>query len=124
MNTSTFKISNVKDNYLYILRRQKKIHLSEIILLEGHINYTHIYLQNGRKMMIAKTLKSLEGILTSHHFYRIHRGILINSNHLKAYDSALGEALLTNNHKVTASRRKKMAFENMIIRKKASKIIK
>jgi DNA-binding LytR/AlgR family response regulator len=114
MNNSLFHIETVKNNYLYLMRKQKRVHLSEIILLEGDINYTHIYLQNGGKMVVARTLKSLENVLSCYNFHRIHRGILINGKHLQSYDSVLGEVFLTNNHRAIASRRRKVAFEVMM----------
>jgi DNA-binding LytR/AlgR family response regulator len=114
MNNSIFQLESVRNNYLCLLRQQTKIHLSEIILLEAEVNYTRIYLQNGTKIMIAKTLKAFEEVLANHHFYRIHRAFLINGIHLKSYDSELGEVLLTNNHKAITSRRRKVVFEVQI----------
>ena len=114
MNTSNFHFESIQNNHLYFLRQKTPIHISNIILLEAKVNYTNIYLKNGKKVMLAKTLKSFEDLLLNHHFYRIHRAFLINGNHLQAYDSDLGEVILTNNHRVTTSRRRKELFENQI----------
>lgn len=114
MNTTNFHFESIRNNQLYFLRQKTPIHISNIILLEAKVNYTNIYLKNGTKIMLAKTLKSFEVLLLNHNFYRIHRAFLINSNHLQAYDFDLGEAILTNNLRVAASRRKKESFENQM----------
>lgn len=114
MNNSIFQLESVRNNYLFLLKKQTKIHLSEIILLEAEVNYTRLYLQNGTKIMVAKTLKTFEEVLANHHFYRIHRAFLINGVHLKSYDAVLGEVLLTNDHRAITSRRRKVVFEVQI----------
>lgn len=105
-------ITFVRNNYLCLFNERIKIHLSEIILLEADINYTYIYLQSGKKIMVAQTLKSFTTILVSYNFCRVHRAFLINKNHLRAYNSDLGEIVLTNDYKVTASRRRKNSLES------------
>lgn len=114
MTRSEYQQVTVRNSYLYLLKQKTQIHLSNIILLEAKVNYTNIYLRNGKVMMIAKTLKSLDRILETHRFYRIHRAFLINGNHLQSYDSDSGEVLLTNNHRAITSRRRKLSFEGLI----------
>ena len=115
MNRSFYQQITVRNNYLLLLKQTVRIHFSEMIYLEAHINYTSIHLRNGKTVTIAKTLKSLETILSPHQFLRCHRAFLINQNHLKHYDSDLGEVLLTNNHIVSTSRRKKGEFEGRMV---------
>ena len=100
MNNFNIEKDIVRSNTLYLFKEKVRIHHSNIILLEAKGNYTVIHLKNGKRMMIAKTLKSLEEKLDNHHFYRIHRAFLINSNHLMNYNASLGEVLLTDNHKI------------------------
>ncbi len=114
MKPSIYQLESVKNNYLYLFRNRMRVHLSEIIFLEGEENYTHLHLQSGRKITIARTLKIFERVLDSYRFHRIHRSILINGVHLKSYNLVLGEALMTNNYRVIASRRRKAAFEGKI----------
>ena len=114
MNTNIFQLDYVKDNHLYILREQHKVNLSELVLLEAEINYTHLHLRSGKKITVAKTLKTFEDILANFHFYRIHRTFLINGSHMKSYDSELGEVMMTNNYKASTSRRRKNLFEVQI----------
>ena len=114
MNNFNIEKDIVRNNTLYLFKEKVRIQHSSIILLEAKGNYTIIHLKNGETMMIAKTLKSLEEKLDNHHFYRIHRTFLINSNHLMNYNASLGEVLLTDNHIVTTSRRKKDTFEKQL----------
>ena len=110
-NTPLLRPGFIKNEYLHILRQQKVINPSEIVMMKADINYCTIYLQNGEKIMIAKTLKIMENLLDNQIFCRIHRNILINRRHILAYDSVLGEVLMTNNYKAFTSRRRKDTFE-------------
>jgi two-component system LytT family response regulator len=114
MNTiNDLSVSNFN---LFLYKSKIQIDISSIIMLEAQVNYTTIYLKNGKKIMVSKTLKSFEELLLNYRFYRIHRAFLINYEHLQAYDSALGQARLTNNYTVSTSRRKKEFFEKQMNR--------
>ncbi len=54
----------------------------EILYLKGDRNYTWFYLQDGRKIMSAKTLKDYESQLPVDYFFRIHKSHLVNLHHL------------------------------------------
>lgn len=58
---------------------------NEIIRGESLSNYTKIYLQNGQKIMLSKTLKEVEEILEPYNFYRIHNSFVVNLNHITKY---------------------------------------
>lgn len=111
VNTPLLKIDFDKDEYLHILRAQKRINPAEIVMMKADINYSTIYLQNGEKVMIAKTLKIMENLLDNQVFCRIHRSILSNRIHILEYDSVLRKVLLTNNYRAFTSRRKKEIFD-------------
>jgi DNA-binding LytR/AlgR family response regulator len=99
--------------HLYLLREQKKINQSEIVMMKADINYTTIYFQNGEKITVSKTLKILETTLNNSNFHRIHRRTLINRNHILAYNTKLGEVLLINNYVTFISRRRKDDFDKI-----------
>ncbi len=113
MKQSIYPSDSVRNNYLFLFKNKVRVHISEIILLEAETNYTHLFLQNGKKITIARTLKAFEGILVNHNFHRIHQAFLINAKHIKSYNFHLGEALMTDDYRVTASRRRKVAFEGL-----------
>lgn len=111
MNSSIFPVIFVKNNQLLLYKEKTKISISDIVLLEAQKNYTCLYLSNGKKLVVPKTLKFFEDLLCNHRFFRIHRAFLINYAHLKTYNSDLGEVFLTGNFTAVTSRRKKLGFE-------------
>lgn len=115
MKPPIYQLESVRNDYLCLFRNKVRVHLSEIILLEAETNYTHLHLQSGKKITIARTLKAFQGVLENYNFHRIHQAFLINGGHLKSYNFNLGEALLTDNYRVIASRRRKMAFDELIL---------
>ncbi|WPR75423.1 LytTR family DNA-binding domain-containing protein [Algoriphagus sp. NG3] len=62
------------------------IKTEDILYCQSENNYTNIFLQNGEKKLISKTLKDVEKKLTSHMFLRIHQSFLINPKYLKQYN--------------------------------------
>ncbi len=77
------------DNFKRIaLSTSDGIHLfeiSDIIRCESEDNYTKFYIKNSKPVLISKTLKEYEELLTEHGFERIHQSHLINLNYLKSY---------------------------------------
>ena len=85
----------------------------EIILLTADVNYTNIHLSNGRKMMVATTLKELERrFLKYGTFFRTHKSFLVNMSYILQCDAVRHEMFvqMKNNCRVAVSRRKKTAF--------------
>ncbi len=64
-----------------------------IIRCQSDNNYTEFYLSDGRKVMVCKTLKEYEDILTDLGFFRPHQSHLINLNYLSAFIKNDGGAL-------------------------------
>ncbi len=60
-----------------------KLDVSEILYIEADVNYAFIYIQSGKKIMVARTLKSFEEILDKDHFIRIHKSFLVNKQFVK-----------------------------------------
>lgn len=78
----------------------------EIIRLEGEINYTWFHFNNRKPLLISKTLKEYEDILTDHGFLRIHKSHLINKAHVVNYTQN-GTLTLSDRSQVDISRRRK-----------------
>lgn len=80
----------------------------EIIACSSDSNYTLVYLSNGRKKLISKTLKEFEEMLDGLNFFRIHHSHLINMRHIKEYiRSDGGYLVMTNEMSLPVSRSKK-----------------
>jgi two-component system LytT family response regulator len=61
------------------------VDLEDIIRFEAESNYTHVYVRNKKKFIVAKTLKSFEEQLNASNFCRIHSAHLINLNEVDRY---------------------------------------
>ncbi len=68
-----------------------------IILCSSDSNYTLIYLADGRKKIISRTLKDVEEWLVPYGFYRAHLSHLVNLQHIKEYVRSEGGYLLLSN---------------------------
>ena len=87
------------------------IHLYElknIIRCSSEGNYTRFYFADGKKLMIAKTLKELEELLCQYNFERIHKSHIINLDHLVSYiNKDNGYVLLSDKSTISIAQRKK-----------------
>ena len=81
----------------------------EIIYCESEGNYTTIYLENGKKIVMSTALKHVEEKLTDD-FFRIHHSYIINMNKVQEYLKNDSFVILSNNIKVPVSRQKKSSF--------------
>ncbi len=91
------------------------VNTDDIIRIEASNNYSHFYFTNRPKVIVSKTLKEFDEQLSGHDFYRVHQSHLINLNHVLSVNSHDGDhALLTQNHRVEISRRKKVEFLQLI----------
>jgi two-component system LytT family response regulator len=80
----------------------------EIVLCQAEKNYTRFFLDDGRDIVVAKTIKEYDAMLSDNGFSRVHRQYLINVDHVKSLDkSNRGEILLTGNFKVPIAMRNK-----------------
>lgn len=85
------------------------VDLDDIIRFEADSNYTHVYIKNKKKIMVAKTLKSFEDQLPNTNFCRIHSAHLINLNEIEKYIKGDGGiVVLKDNTNVPVSRSNKV----------------
>ncbi|MEZ4904665.1 MAG: LytTR family DNA-binding domain-containing protein [Spirosomataceae bacterium] len=54
------------------------IDANDIIYLQSEVNYTRIFLRDGKSYLASKTLKHFNGILATPEFVRIHKSFLVN----------------------------------------------
>lgn len=73
---------------------QEYVTPEEIIRCQADVNYTHIFLRDGRKLTVAKTLKEYELILLDHGFFRVHNSHLVNLREVKFYNKGKGGFLI------------------------------
>jgi two-component system LytT family response regulator len=61
------------------------IELATITRCESDGNYTAFYLKNGEKLLISKTLKEYDELLSPYGFLRVHQSHLINLKEIKKF---------------------------------------
>lgn len=59
--------------------------INEIIRVEALSNYSTFYLVNKQKIMVSKTLKEFEHILTLQNFFRVNRSCIVNTDYIIKY---------------------------------------
>jgi two-component system LytT family response regulator len=90
------------------------VETNDIIYCESDSNYTTFFLAKGDKVVISKTLKDVEEILEGADFFRIHASFLINLKHVSKFTRGDGGyVIMTNNQRITVSRKKKDEFFEM-----------
>jgi two-component system LytT family response regulator len=70
------------------------IEVNDIIRFEAQSNYTYIFMRNKKKLLVSKTLKSFEYLLSDAHFCRVHSSHLINLNEIDRYIKGDGGMLI------------------------------
>ncbi|MGD1892597.1 MAG: LytR/AlgR family response regulator transcription factor [Cyclobacteriaceae bacterium] len=84
---------------------------NEIVYCQADGNYTTLHLTHRKKKLISKNLKDFEYLLAESGFCRVHHSSLINLKHIQKYIKGEGGCvILTDNHHVDISRRKKEVF--------------
>lgn len=77
MNSNLEKISlPTNEGYFFM-------EIKNIIRCEAQGNYTQFYFKDGSKILVSKTLKGYERILSELHFFRINRSQLVNLKCIK-----------------------------------------
>ncbi len=73
------------------------VEVSQIMRLEGESNYTNIYLADGQKFLISKTLSTFEEILPEDIFVRVHKSHIVNIGYIKSILKANPPYILMSN---------------------------
>lgn len=92
------------------------VSLREIIYCEASSNYTlyHLY---DRKVVVSRTLKDSEDLLSNFGFVRVHQSYLVNLSHVRRFvRSAGGSVIMSNLAELTVSPRRREALLNALIR--------
>lgn len=87
------------------------VELSEIVRCESNDNYTTFHFVNKEKILVSKTIKFYDEMLSTRNFFRVHQSHLINLDHIKKYIKGEGGyVLMSDGSSVVVSRRKKESF--------------
>lgn len=81
---------------------------SDILYCQSDNNYCFVILNDGRKILISRTLKDVEEMVDSSDFFRVHNSYLVNLNEVTNYVKADGGYLtMSNGDEVRVSRSRK-----------------
>jgi two-component system LytT family response regulator len=115
-------MAGVIENNLYLPVKKKKViiptgnellflNIEDIVRCHSDVNYTTIYKKDKQKIVVAKTLKEFEELLTEQNFFRIHNSDLINLDCIKSYNKGKGGSVLLNDGtELEVSTRRKEEF--------------
>jgi len=91
------------------------VKLEEVVRCKGDNNYTQVHLTNGQTVLVSRTLKEYDDLLTDKGFVRVHQSHLVNRQHvLKFVKSDGGYLVLKNGDTITVSRQRKEAVLNRL----------
>ncbi len=95
-----------------VLRTNDALHIvniMDILYCRSDNSYTSFFLKSGEEITISKGLKEYVDILKDYGFLRPHQSYLVNLNHVKKVDKALGGFVIMKNGKEIplASRQRK-----------------
>jgi two-component system LytT family response regulator len=89
----------------------------DIIYCKAEGSYTTLFLKNRQSKLISRNLKDFENLLVESGFCRVHNSSLINVKHVQRYVKGEGGyVILTEDHHVDISRRKKDEFLKLLDR--------
>jgi two-component system LytT family response regulator len=80
-----------------VLKTQESVYvveLHEIIRCEADRNYTSFFLSSGKKILVSKTLKEYETLLSTHNFLRVQQSHLVNLDFVDRYDKGNGGSVV------------------------------
>lgn len=80
-----------------VLKTQESVfvvELDEIVRCEADRNYTSFFLVSGKKILVSKTLKEYETLLSSSNFLRVQQSHLINLDYVDRYDKGNGGSVV------------------------------
>ena len=86
------------------------VNIADIVYLQAEGPYSFFFLSTGEKLVASVNLQKYEELLADHYFFRTHHSYLVNLNHIKKYNKAENNILLSNGHSIDVSKRKKDEF--------------
>jgi two-component system, LytTR family, response regulator len=87
------------------------VQIDTIVYCEADEDYTHVFLKDGTKKVVTKSIKDFEELLTPYGFFRIHHSFLVNKTYIKKYTKGEGGTVMTDlDIEIPVSRRRKVEF--------------
>ncbi len=97
------------------------VQIDSIVRCEARDNYTLFHILGGEVILVTKTLKEYDELLTEYGFLRVHKSHLVNSNYILKYVKNDKAYIVTvDNSQVPVSLRKKKEVQDMLQKIKPS----
>jgi two-component system, LytTR family, response regulator len=91
------------------------VEIATIIRCQSDNNYTNIFFKDDNKILICRTLKEIDEILTEHGFLRVHQSHLINPQFVKGILKQDGGSLIMqDNEEIPVSRQKRTQINDIL----------
>lgn len=85
--------------------------ITDIVRCESDNTYTTFYTRDKQKIVVSRTLKDCEQMLSDYRFFRIHNSHLVNLDHIKEYIKGEGGVVkMIDGSLIDVSRRRKDEF--------------
>jgi two-component system LytT family response regulator len=87
----------------------------KIVRCQGESNYTHIWFESGRHLLVAKTLAEFEELLAGFGFFRVHKSHLVNLGYILSLKNGSNAYLiLKTGEEIPVSRRRRETVIEMV----------
>lgn len=91
------------------------IHINKILRCRSENNYTVFHIEGGEQLIVSRSLKEVEEILSAHAFIRIHQSHIINTTCIKSISRKEGGfVLMCDGSEVPVSRQKKEMLDKLL----------
>ena len=91
-----------------------RVLISDITYIKSMQNYVQLFLNDGRDMIVHKTLKAVSELLPGEDFTQIHRSYLVQKKYITAID---GLSAIVNNTTLPIARERKQVLVDLIGKK-------
>lgn len=100
---------------LHTMDKIHVVHIRDILRCESSANYTIFHFADQRQLLVTKTLKEFDQLLSNHGFLRVHQSHLVNVEYIKEFVKADGGYLRLRDHsEVPVSSRKRSQVMQML----------
>lgn len=85
--------SDAVRSHRIVLKTLDQIHIintSDILHIEADRNYSTLYMEEGRKLVVSRAIKEFDSVLSEKGFYRIHKSHIININKVRIFNKPEG----------------------------------
>ncbi|KJS05252.1 MAG: hypothetical protein VR77_09130 [Flavobacteriales bacterium BRH_c54] len=103
----------VKKSKIITIKSATKIefvNVDDIICCDADEVYTHVRLNDNRKITVAKSLSTFETLLEGHDFFRISKSHIINPSYMITLYKDRNQILLQGNIVLDIARRRRVEF--------------